>query len=52
MLKLEIEVLEMRESRSRTDLGIVKTRLTTTNQRDEVLQVSRPTLMVRRRGAR
>jgi len=51
VLKLEIEILETRESRSRPDLGIVKTRLTTTNQRDEVVQVSRPTLMVRRRGA-
>ena len=51
VLKLEIEILEKRESRSRVDLGIVKTRLTTTNQRDEVVQVSRPTLMVRRRGA-
>jgi acyl dehydratase len=51
VLKLEIEILEKRESRSRADLGIVKTRLTTTNQREEVVQVSRPTLMVRRRGA-
>ena len=50
VLKLEIEILEMRESRTKPELGIVKTRLTTTNQRDEVVQVSRPTLMVRRRG--
>lgn len=50
VLKLEIELLELRTSRTRPELGIVKTRLTTTNQRDEVVQVSRPTLMVRRRG--
>src|SRR3569832_354079 len=50
VLKLEIEILEKRTSRSRPELGIVKTRLTTTNQRDEVVQVSRPTLMVRRRA--
>lgn len=50
VLSLEIELLEMRPSRTRPELGIVKTRLTTTNQRGDVVQVSRPTLMVRRRA--
>jgi len=50
VLRLEIEILELRTSRTRPELGIVKTLLTTTNQRGEVVQTSRPTLMVRRRG--
>jgi len=49
VLRLEIAILEMRPSQSRPTLGIVKTRLTTSNQRGETLQISRPTLMVRRR---
>jgi acyl dehydratase len=49
VLRLEIEILEMRPSQSRPELGIVKTRLTTTNQNGEPVQISRPTLMVQRR---
>src|SRR3569623_2192594 len=45
VLKQELEILEKRTSRSRPELGIVKTRLPTTNQRDEEEQVSRPPLL-------
>ena len=49
VLRLEGEVLELRPSRSRPTLGIVKVRLTTFNQRDEPVQLSTPVLMVPRR---
>jgi acyl dehydratase len=51
VLRIEAEVVDMRTSRSRPDLGIVKIRLTTLNQRDEPVQLSTPALMVRRRPA-
>jgi acyl dehydratase len=50
VLRVEAEVLEVRASRSRPDIGIVKTRVTTLNQKDEVVQVSRPTLVVKTRA--
>ena len=49
VLRIEAEVVEMRASRSRPELGIVKIRLTTLNQRGEPVQISNPVLMVRRR---
>jgi acyl dehydratase len=49
VLRIEAEVTEMRASRSRPELGIVKIRLTTFNQRGEPVQISSPVLMVRRR---
>jgi acyl dehydratase len=49
VLRVEMEVLEVRASRSRADLGIVKVRSTTYNQAGDEVQVSRPVLMVRRR---
>ena len=49
VLSLEAEVLDLRPSRSRPELGIVKVRLTTSNQRGEPVQISTPALMVRRR---
>ncbi len=50
-LRLAIQVLETRPSRSRPELGIVKMQLTTTNQRGEILQLAKPVMMVPRRPA-
>ncbi|HET6146102.1 MAG TPA: MaoC family dehydratase [Polyangia bacterium] len=49
VLHVEGEVLEMRASRSRPELGIVKIRVTALNQAGEPVQISTPVLMVRRR---
>ena len=49
VLRLEVEVIDVRASRSRPGLGIVKVRLTTFNQHDRPVQISTPVLMVRRR---
>jgi acyl dehydratase len=49
VLRLEIQVIDVRASRSRPELGIVKVRLTTLNQSDAPVQISTPVLMVRRR---
>jgi acyl dehydratase len=49
VLHVEGEVLEVRASRSRPDLGIVKIRATTLNQSGQPVQISTPVLMVRRR---
>ncbi len=48
-LRVEVEVLETRPSRSRPDQGLVKTRTTTLNQRDEPVQVLVANLLVPRR---
>ena len=48
-LRLEIEVLEVRPSKSRPEQGIVKVRVTTLNQDDEALQVYVANLVVQRR---
>ena len=48
-LHLEIEVLEVRPSRSRPDQGILKVKTTTLNQRDEPVQISIVNLIVPRR---
>lgn len=48
-LRVEIEILELRASRTRPELGVVKIRLTTFNQRGETVQIGMPTLMVPRR---
>ena len=50
-LHLEIEVLEVRPSRSRPDQGVIKVKTTTLNQRHEPVQVSVGNLVVRRRPA-
>ena len=50
-LRVESEVLEMRPSKSRPDIGIVKVRTTTLNQNDQPVQVSVGNLMVPRRAA-
>jgi acyl dehydratase len=48
-LHLEIEVLEVRPSKSRPDQGVIKLRTTTLNQNDETVQVSVGNLIVPRR---
>ena len=50
-LRVESEVLEVRASKSRPDIGIVKVRTTTLNQNDQPVQVSVGNLMVPRRAA-
>ena len=50
-LHLEIEVLEVRPSKSRPEQGLVKLRTTTLNQNGEPVQVSVGNLVVPRRGA-
>jgi acyl dehydratase len=50
-LHLDIEVLEVRPSRSQPDRGILKVRTTTLNQNGEPVQVSVGNLLVRRRAA-
>ena len=51
ILHLEIEVLEVRPSKSRSDQGVIKVKTTTLNQNDEPVQVSVGNLIVRRRLA-
>jgi acyl dehydratase len=51
VLHLEGEVTDVRASRSRPELGIVKLRATAYNQRGEPVQIWTPVLMVRRRPA-
>ena len=48
----EVEVVEMRPSQSRPELGVVKVRLTTFNQADQPVQICFPVLMIPRRGGR
>lgn len=48
-LRVQSEVLEKRESRSRPSQGLLKMRNSTLNQHDEVVQVSIGTLIVPRR---
>lgn len=48
-LRLKIEVLEVRPSKSRPDRGLLKLKTTTLNQKDEAVQVSVGMLVVRRR---
>ena len=50
-LRVQVEVLELRPSRSRPSYGLVKVRTTTLNQRDEPVQVAVNTLFVPRRDA-
>ena len=50
-LRVEVEVLEVRPSRSRPEQGLVKIRTTTLNQDGAPVQVSVGSLVVPRRGA-
>ena len=50
-LRVEVEVLEVRPSKSRPELGLVKIRTTTLNQNGEAVQVNVGNLLVpKRRG--
>jgi len=48
-LRVESEIIELRQSRSRPQQGIVKVRLTMLNQESEAVQTFTPTLLVNRR---
>jgi acyl dehydratase len=50
-LRVESEIIELRESRSRPRQGVVKVRLTMLNQDGEAVQTFTPTLLVSRRPA-
>jgi acyl dehydratase len=50
-LHLEIEVLEVRASKSKPDQGVIKVRTTTLNQNNESVQISVGNLIVQRRPA-
>ena len=50
-LTAAVEVVAMRASASQPEHGVVKIRTTTTNQRDEVVQVMISNVLVRRRAA-
>jgi acyl dehydratase len=49
VLRLESEVTELRPSKSRPEIGIMKMRLTTYNQANEPVQIASPTMIVPRR---
>jgi acyl dehydratase len=51
VLRIESEVLELRPSKSRPDIGIMKVKLTTFNQANEVVQIAYPHMVVPRRPA-
>ena len=48
-LRVELEVLEVRPSRSKPTQGLVKLRTTTLNQHDQAVQISVGNLVVQRR---
>jgi acyl dehydratase len=48
-IRVESEVLEVRPSKSRSDIGLVKFRMTTLNQNGEAVQVATCNLVVPRR---
>ena len=50
-LHVESEVLEVRQSKSRTEQGLVKVRTNTLNQDGDVVQISIGNLVVPRRSA-
>lgn len=49
-LRVELEVLEVRPSRSKPTQGLVKLRTTTLNQHDQAVQISVGNLVVQRRS--
>jgi acyl dehydratase len=50
-LRAQIEIVEIRESRSRPEHGVVKVRIATVNQHGETVQTFTPTIFVERRPA-
>ena len=51
MLRVETEIVEVRESRSKPDHGIIRIRNVTKNQRDEIVQTMFASALVPRRPA-
>lgn len=49
VLSVQSEILEVRESKSRPDHGVIRVRFTTSNQTGEAVQVATGSLLVRRR---
>jgi acyl dehydratase len=49
-LRIEVEILDVRASKSRPDIGVIKVRTTTLNQNGEAVQMTVGNLMVPRRG--
>lgn len=49
-LRCEGEILEVKPSRSKPDMGSVRTRLTVFNQKDEAVMTQEPTVLYRRRA--
>jgi acyl dehydratase len=49
VLRAESEVVELRPSKSRPEIGIMKVKLTTYNQANEEVQIATPTMIVPRR---
>jgi len=52
VLHAESEVVELPPSRSKPAIGIMKVKLTTYNQKNEVVQIAYPTMVVPRRPTR
>src|SRR5262245_3850573 len=52
VLHIETEVIELRPSKSRPDIGVMKVRLTTYNQANEPVQIAYPAMIVPRRPAK
>jgi len=52
VLRAESEVIDLSPSKSRPDIGIMKVKLTTYNQANEVVQIAHPTMIVPRRPAK
>ncbi len=50
VLRVEIEIVELRPLRSRSDYGLAKLKVTTLNQLDQPVQHARSTTMIARRG--
>jgi acyl dehydratase len=50
VLRVETEVLEVRPSSSRPDMGSVRSRITVLNQKDEQVMRFEPIVLYRRRG--
>jgi acyl dehydratase len=50
-LRIESEVLELRPSKSRPGIGIMRVKLLTYNQANEIVQIAHPTMIVPRRPA-
>lgn len=49
LLRVETEIVDLRESRSKPNYGIIRLRNTTKNQRDEVVQTMTASALVRKR---